>query len=216
MWFNYGNVNGFDFWNNSDAIKPEHRAKMGTIGMGRSFRPRADRIRASLSYERRVDHGQGNDDPRRTRRSCVFASHGEERTIDRITTLKALDRAVFNDDKEGLLGMRVARWLESPNEKGGVFTDAERAHDQGGGRRTGAGATGVYLTSEGKKGDAAWGTRGRWCTLTGTTDGKTVAIAMFDHTGEPGVSDVLACAWVRAVCGEPIGSSYLRSQGRGL
>src|ERR1700748_3584411 len=21
MWFNYGNVNGFDFWNNSDAIK---------------------------------------------------------------------------------------------------------------------------------------------------------------------------------------------------
>ena len=23
LWFNYGNVNGFDFWNNSDAIKPE-------------------------------------------------------------------------------------------------------------------------------------------------------------------------------------------------
>ena len=22
LWFNYGNVNGFDFWNNSDAIKP--------------------------------------------------------------------------------------------------------------------------------------------------------------------------------------------------
>ncbi|MGA9463761.1 MAG: DUF6807 family protein, partial [Terracidiphilus sp.] len=31
MWFNYGNVNGFDFWNNSDAIKPEDRVKMGTI-----------------------------------------------------------------------------------------------------------------------------------------------------------------------------------------
>ncbi len=31
MWFNYGNVNGFDFWNNSDAIKPEDRPKMGTI-----------------------------------------------------------------------------------------------------------------------------------------------------------------------------------------
>lgn len=31
MWFNYGNVNGFDFWNNSDAIKPENRTKMGTI-----------------------------------------------------------------------------------------------------------------------------------------------------------------------------------------
>src|SRR5882672_4671291 len=22
LWFNYGNVNGIDFWNNSDAIKP--------------------------------------------------------------------------------------------------------------------------------------------------------------------------------------------------
>src|SRR5271154_3667195 len=31
MWFNYGNVNGFDFWNNSDAIKPEDRSKMGSI-----------------------------------------------------------------------------------------------------------------------------------------------------------------------------------------
>src|SRR5246127_1018661 len=31
MWFNYGNVNGFDFWNNSDAIKPEDRAKMGSV-----------------------------------------------------------------------------------------------------------------------------------------------------------------------------------------
>ena len=31
LWFNYGDVNGTDFWNNSDAIKPEDRAKMGTI-----------------------------------------------------------------------------------------------------------------------------------------------------------------------------------------
>src|SRR5580692_9082180 len=31
LWFNYGNVNGFDFWNNSDAIKAEDRAKMGSI-----------------------------------------------------------------------------------------------------------------------------------------------------------------------------------------
>ncbi|MGA8043011.1 MAG: DUF6807 family protein, partial [Terracidiphilus sp.] len=31
LWFNYGNVNGFDFWNNSDAIKEELRNKMGTI-----------------------------------------------------------------------------------------------------------------------------------------------------------------------------------------
>ena len=31
LWFNYESVNGLDFWNNSDAIKPADRSKMGTI-----------------------------------------------------------------------------------------------------------------------------------------------------------------------------------------
>src|ERR1700753_3441759 len=31
IWFNYGNVNNFDFWNNSDAIKPADQPKMGSI-----------------------------------------------------------------------------------------------------------------------------------------------------------------------------------------
>jgi hypothetical protein len=104
--------------------------------------------------------------------------------IDLVVTLHALDRAVFHDDKEGALGIRVARWLESANEKGGTFTDAN-------GRPTevpaanSPGATGVYLTSEGKQGDQAWGTRGRWCALTGNTGGREVTIAIFDHPGNP-------------------------------
>src|SRR6476620_11270253 len=31
LWFNYGDVNGLDFWNNSDSIKPPAAPKMGTI-----------------------------------------------------------------------------------------------------------------------------------------------------------------------------------------
>src|SRR5579863_8989869 len=31
LWFNYENVNGLDFWNNSYAIKPDNAPKMGTI-----------------------------------------------------------------------------------------------------------------------------------------------------------------------------------------
>src|ERR1700681_3063646 len=31
LWFNYESVNGIDFWNNSDAIKPENAPKMGAI-----------------------------------------------------------------------------------------------------------------------------------------------------------------------------------------
>src|SRR5579871_6065336 len=31
LWFNYSNVNGYDFWNNSEAIKPDRKPKMGSI-----------------------------------------------------------------------------------------------------------------------------------------------------------------------------------------
>jgi hypothetical protein len=31
LWFNYGDVNGLDFWNNSDAIPAAQAAKYGTI-----------------------------------------------------------------------------------------------------------------------------------------------------------------------------------------
>ena len=44
----------------------------------------------------------------------------------------------------------------------------------------------LFRSSESKKGGAAWGTRGRWCTLTGSDGGHTVAIAIFDEPKNPG------------------------------
>jgi hypothetical protein len=119
----------------------------------------------------------------------VFARRGEARSIDLVVTLKALDRVVFNDDKEGLLGMRVARWLESPEEKGGTFTDAKGNATQVSAAANLPGVappTGEYLTSEGVKGEAVWATRGRWCSLTGHNGDHTDTIAIFDHPGNPG------------------------------
>jgi hypothetical protein len=48
------------------------------------------------------------------------------------------------------------------------------------------GVNGSYLTSERKKGDAAWGTRGRWCNLTGQIDNEPVTITILDHPANPG------------------------------
>jgi Methane oxygenase PmoA len=183
IWFNYGNVNGFDFWNNSDAIKPADRDKMGTIHQQKILSTKSGRDRGELVVTSLWTTGTGQNILQQTTR-YVFSRHNEARMIDEITTLHALDRAVFHDDKEGLLGIRVARWLESANEKSGTFADAN-------GRVTEVpasnlpGATGVYLTSEGKQGDEAWGTRGRWCALTGNTDGHDATIAIFDHPGNP-------------------------------
>lgn len=184
MWFNYGNVNGFDFWNNSDAIKPENRSKMGSIYQEKIVSAKSGRDRGELVVESVWVAGSGEtliDDITR----YVFSTQGDARVIDQVTTLKALDHIVFNDDKEGLLGIRVASWLESPTEKGGVFTDASGNPTKVANAGS-PGASGVYLTSEGKHGDQAWGTRGRWCTLTGSKDGKTVTIAIVDNPDNPG------------------------------
>ena len=183
IWFNYGNVNGFDFWNNSDAIKPADREKMGIIHQQKIVSTKSGRDSGELVVDSIWTTGKGQDILQQKTR-YIFSRQKNERIIDQVTTLHALDRVVFNDDKEGLLGVRVARWLESADEKGGTFTDAN-------GRATevpasnAPGATGVYLTSEGKQGDQAWGTRGRWCSLTGNTEGHTVTIAIFDHPGNP-------------------------------
>lgn len=185
MWFNYGNVNGFDFWNNSDAIPEKDRAKMGTIHHTRIVAIKSGAQRGELTVESEWIDGANRPTFEETTR-FVFTRRADARVIDRITTLKALVPIVFHDDKEGLMGIRVAHWLESANEKGGVFNDAN-------GRPTkvegpvAPGATGVYRTSEGKEGEAVWSTRGQWCTLTGTNpDGKVATLAIVNHPNNPG------------------------------
>ena len=189
LWFNYGNVNGFDFWNNSGAIKPEDRSKMGTIHHKAILSTKSGSEQGELVVESIWTTGQNADILEQTTR-YIFAHRDHARVVDLVITLKALDQAVFSDNKEGLLGMRVARWLESPEEKGGVFMDANGNPTQVDAAPIAAGtvnpATGVYLTSEGAKGGDAWGTRGRWCTLTGHTGNSVVSIAILDHPGNPG------------------------------
>jgi hypothetical protein len=189
LWFNYGNANNFDFWNNSDAIKAADRPKFGTITHDRIVSSKSGPDSGELVTESTWTTGAGDQIISQTTRyvfSRIRVAGQPARAIDMIVTLKALAPVVFHDDKEGLLGIRVAHFLESPTEKGGTFMDANgnpttvKAADT-------TGATGVYRTSEGKVSDAAWGTRGTWCELSGTTtDGKAETIAILDHTGNPG------------------------------
>lgn len=183
LWFNYGNANGFDFWNNSDAIKPEQRPKMGSIHHEKIVSSKSG-AKGELVVDSVWETGAG-EKILNQKTKYVFWQKGDERTIDMTVTLTALDKVVFHDDKEGVLGIRVAHFLESPTEKGGTFADASGRPTPVEGST--AGATGVYRTSEGVTGDAVWSTRGKWCELTGhNADGHTETIAIFDHTGNPG------------------------------
>ncbi|MGH9677715.1 MAG: DUF6807 family protein, partial [Candidatus Acidiferrum sp.] len=116
----------------------------------------------------------------------VFRGGPNYRSVDRITTLTALDEKVsFPDEKDGMLGLRVIRALEIPSDKPEVFMDAS-GHPTTVAKLDNTGVNGTYLTSEGKKGDAAWGTRGRWCNLSGMVGKEPVTITIFDHPENPG------------------------------
>ncbi len=124
LWFNFGDVNGLDFWNNSDAIPAAQAPKMGTIRHKRVVETKGGADRGELAVEMDWLQPDGTALLREETR-FVFARNGDTRSVDRITTLKALDRrVVFRDNKEGVIGMRVARALEQPADKPEVFTDA--------------------------------------------------------------------------------------------
>ncbi|HVH10952.1 MAG TPA: PmoA family protein [Gemmatimonadales bacterium] len=185
VWFDYGNVNGFDFWNNSDAIPADHAGQMGTI-LHRAVR-RAESGTGAGTLEVTAEwvgpHGMALV---REETRFVFRAAPGVRAIDRITTLKALVTAVtFKDDKEGLLGLRVARALEQPSTTPEVFTDA-LGHATSVPVLNNAGVTGHYRSSEGFEGDAVWGTRGRWTMLSGSVAGEPLTIAILDHPANVG------------------------------
>jgi Family of unknown function (DUF6807) len=185
LWFNYGDVNGLDFWNNSEAIAPAERHKYGTIRHARIKHVADGPDRGELEVEMEWLTPDGRQI---LREDTMFIFHAGPnlRAIDRITRLTALDeRVVFHDNKEGVLGIRVARQLEQPSEKAEVFTDA-------GGKATpvarmdNTGVTGRYQSSEGKSGDDVWGTRGRWTMLAGTIGAEDITLAILDHPRNPG------------------------------
>ena len=180
LWFDYGDVNGLDFWNNSDAIAAARAPKMGTILQRAVRRAESGQGEGVLEVAAEwVDH-DGTPLMREDTRFVFRAADGL-RAVDRITTLTALDRPVtFTDNKEGLIGMRVARALEQPSTTPEVFTDAG-GHSTTVPKLDNDGVTGHYRSSEGLEGDSVWGTRGRWTMLSGVVQGEPVTLAILDH-----------------------------------
>jgi hypothetical protein len=185
LWLNYGNVNGVDFWGNSDERAPKDVPHLGTVEhrkiRGVESGPGEGALEVTDEW---VDH-YGKPLLREETR-YVFRAGPDLRGVDRITKLTALDTAVtFHDTKEGMLGLRVARSLEQPStepvklvEQDGSITTVPAADT--------AGITGLYRSSEGLKGDSVWGTRARWTALDGKVEGEPVTIAILDHPKNPG------------------------------
>jgi len=182
FWFNYGDVNGLDFWNNSDAITGDRVNHMGTI-YHRKINESGKDNELSVTTEWVDPQGKAliREDTR-----FVFSGDANVRSIDRITTLTALDEPVlFKDNKEGALAIRVTRALEHPSDRPVTLTDAQ-------GLATdvpvldNTGVTGNYLSSEGIEGMDVWAKRAQWVVLRAQIGDEKIVLGIFDHPDNVG------------------------------
>ncbi|MBS1566205.1 MAG: PmoA family protein, partial [Bacteroidetes bacterium] len=180
IWFNFENVNGLDFWNNSFAIKD--KSKYGWIKTDRVLETTSGETGAIAYHANWVN--QKNEVLLGESTRLEFSGDAHRRIIDRFTTLTASTEVVFKDAKDGLLGMRVAHAMQIPSKTDQKFTD-----DKGNVTIVKAGddhvANGNYITSEGKKGDDAWSTRAVWCKMFGKMGNDSISISIIDHPSNP-------------------------------
>ena len=184
-WFNYGDVNGYDFWGHSSETPTELKAKAGTIVHKEIAQAASGPARGELAVKADWVVPDGSVLIHEQTR-FVFAGGQSRRAVDRVTTWTAAEkRVVFGDTKEGAFGLRVARALEHPSKEAEVFVSA-RGERETVPRLDNTGVTGRYLGSDGTTGEAVWGTRGPWMALTGVVDGQPVTIAILDHPSSHG------------------------------
>jgi hypothetical protein len=185
LWFNFGDVNGIDFWNNSYAIPVEKKADYGSI-----------RHRAIKNIQNGSNFGiltvtadwvDSSGKPLLTEETqFTFSGEGDLRIIERASTLTALhDTVIFADNKEGLIAIRMDRAFEEPSDKPDLFLDADGKRAE---MRTmdNAGVNGAYRNSDGLEKDAVWGKPAKWVCLSASKAREKISVAIIDHRDNPG------------------------------
>ncbi len=156
LWYAHGEINGHDFWSESDrAGTTEHlyfkeivsRRKLGRIVSVNRLVARDGTVVATDTRTITIHHGP--DTERRLDFDIsIHASHGP---------------LVLGDTKEGSMAIRLAPTMRLRGEVG----------------------RGRILNSEGVADGEAWGKRARWVDYYGPVRGRTVGVAIFDHPGNP-------------------------------
>ncbi len=149
LWLGYIDVNGINFWENEFSYR---RANAGRI-VTKSVDLRGPAIHSVIEWLGPADRHILAEE-----RTLTFSGDAQLRIVDFESKLTAIEKAVFGDDKDGALGLRVA---DSLVEKGG---------------------TGVITNSEGQQGmKELWGKAANWVDYSGIVDGEEVGIAVFEH-----------------------------------
>jgi hypothetical protein len=184
LWFNHGDVNKLDFWNNSSAIRADRKDAYGHIAVQKIVKAEGGKT-GTLEVASNWDDNKGKT-ILTEKTKYIFSGDKTAWYVDHISVLTAaVDTVTITDNKEGMIAVRVDRAFEMPSNESLIFTDDKgnpttvKATDN-------TGVTGMYVSSNGKKGDAVWGTRNEWIILTGTKDNAVTSMAIFDNPKNPG------------------------------
>ncbi len=172
LYFAHGDISGVDFWHEGE---PEGR-KVETAA-GKQY-VEEGRPRGKTSFQELLSATSGADTGELSARfhlvapdgkvlgsetqKFVFHADDQGRTIDCEFTIKATSGPVkLGDTKEGTFAIRVVHSLR----------ESEGA---------------VMLSSEGGRGEEEiWGKRAEWVDYSGTVEGESLGIAIFDHPRNP-------------------------------
>lgn len=125
--------------------------------------PAVDAGRGSITGEC-VWRGPDGREVARDQRRFVFASSPQQRSVDLdLTLIASTGELRLGDTKEGTFALRLRREFCLKGE----------------------GAGGAIATSEGHRDAAAWGKRARWVVYRASVAGCDLAVAIFDHPGNP-------------------------------
>ncbi|HOI79770.1 MAG TPA: PmoA family protein [Petrimonas sp.] len=181
LWFNFGDVNGLDFWNNSFAIKAADKPKYGTVKFKKivSENPKKGELVTASEWVDVNNKVLLNEES-----TFIFSGTDNMRTIERITKLTAVQPVTFTENKEGLIGLRLDRAFEEPATKPEKFLDANGIETEVPVLNN-EGVNGVYRNAEGVSGGAVWGKRSPWVALRADKQGEIITIVILDHPKNP-------------------------------
>lgn len=160
LWWSHGDVNGVDFWSESDKAGRTVHDQTVEVKSG----PDAGVIRTTNKLLAKDGKLIATDE-----RTIRVLNRQQDRVLDFEVTIHASAGPVeFGDTKEGTMAIRLAETMRlKPNK--------ENAGKP----------TGHIVNSEGVRDGATWGKRAKWVDYHGPVDGQIVGVAIFDHPGNP-------------------------------
>lgn len=161
FWFTHGDVNGHDFWSESDKAGRTVHDRFLEVASG----PKTGVIRSANRWVAKDGTVVATDE-----RTLRFHAGIPDATVFdyEITVIASHGELRFGDTKEGTMAIRLAETMRlKPNK----FNEGQ--------------PTGHIVNSEGVRDGATWGKRARWVDYHGPVEGQIVGVAMFDHPTNP-------------------------------